>query len=224
MRLMTNEQFYALYPDFLLPIQQTFKGKGLALKITAETRGKWKNEVLYMIDLLFKKMEENGLDDKLSQAYFIAQSSHETSNFRKVEEDLSYSTARILEVYKSIFKDNPADAALYARNPEKLGNKVYANKFGNGDEASGDGYKYRGRGLLMTTFKYNYPNAYKDDPDSVTKNASDIISCGLEYWSQRNCSDLARAGDFIGVTRAITGGSFALHERKVQLSRLQRYL
>ena len=101
---------------------------------------------------LFEKYEINTLN---RAAGFLAQCSHESNNFRILEENLNYSADALIKVFPKYFKSLD-EAKLYARNPEKIANKVYANRMGNGDEASGDGFKYRGRGFIQLTGKNNY--------------------------------------------------------------------
>jgi len=87
-------------------------------------------------------------------AAFLAQTAHESAGFTAVRENLNYSAQALMKTWPSRF--NATTAAAYARQPEKIANKVYANRMGNGDEASGDGWRYRGRGLIQTTGKANY--------------------------------------------------------------------
>jgi putative chitinase len=88
-------------------------------------------------------------------AHFIGQIAHESGNFTSTTENLNYSTAGLLATFGKYFKST-AETVGYARNPEKIANKVYANRYGNGPESSGDGYKFRGRSGLQLTFKANY--------------------------------------------------------------------
>lgn len=95
------------------------------------------------------------IDEPLRLAHFLAQLAHESGNFTAVVENLNYSSDGLLKTFPKYFKDR-AIADQYARNPQKIGSRVYANRMGNGDEASGDGFKYRGRGYLQLTGKDNY--------------------------------------------------------------------
>lgn len=90
-----------------------------------------------------------------------AQAAHESAQFKLVRENLNYSSEGLLRTFPKYFK-TAADAAAYARQPVKIGNRVYANRMGNGNEASGDGYKFRGRGFFQITGKENYTNCGKD--------------------------------------------------------------
>lgn len=95
------------------------------------------------------------IDEPLRLAHFLAQLAHESGNFTAVVENLNYSSDGLLKTFPKYFKDR-ATADQYARNPQKIGSRVYANRMGNGDEASGDGFKFRGRGYLQLTGKDNY--------------------------------------------------------------------
>ena len=95
------------------------------------------------------------IDEPLRLAHFLAQLAHESGNFTAVVENLNYSSDGLLKTFPKYFKDR-ATADQYARNPQKIGSRVYANRMGNGDEASGDGFKFRGRGYLQLTGKNNY--------------------------------------------------------------------
>jgi putative chitinase len=95
------------------------------------------------------------IDEPLRLAHFLAQIAHESGNFTAVVENLNYSSDGLLKTFPKYFKDR-AIADRYARKPQQIGSRVYANRMGNGDEASGDGFKFRGRGYLQLTGKDNY--------------------------------------------------------------------
>ena len=105
-------------------------------------------------------VEKYGVDNPLRLAHFLAQCAHESGNFKVLYENLNYSSEGLLKIFPKYFKDK-ATADLYARKPEKIGNRVYASRMGNGDEASGEGYKFRGRGFIQLTGKDNY-KAFSD--------------------------------------------------------------
>src|SRR5262249_8858281 len=101
------------------------------------------------------RLPEFGVNTPKRIAHFLSQIGHESGGFRIKVEDLSYTAARLMQVWPSRFP-NMDIARQYERNPEKLGNFVYANRMGNGDAASGDGYRFRGRGLLQLTGRSMY--------------------------------------------------------------------
>jgi putative chitinase len=100
-------------------------------------------------------IERFNMTNPLRLAHFLAQAAHESGNFKFLKENLNYSADSLLKVFPKYFKDK-ATADKYARNPEKIANKVYASRMGNGDEVSGDGFKFRGRGYIQLTGKDNY--------------------------------------------------------------------
>ncbi len=109
----------------------------------------------YWTDALNKILPEYEINSSLRVAAFLAQCAHESGNFKFLTENLNYRWESLRKVFPRYF---PTDelAQQYARQPEKIANRVYANRMGNGDEASGDGWRYRGRGLIQLTGKDNY--------------------------------------------------------------------
>lgn len=107
-----------------------------------------------VIDQIPETAAKFGITTNLRLAHFLAQCAVESANFTAVVENLNYSAQRLLQVFPKYFKN--VDVNAYARNPQKIGSRVYANRMGNGDEASGDGFKFRGRGYIQLTGKNNY--------------------------------------------------------------------
>jgi putative chitinase len=99
-------------------------------------------------------LQRFNLNSALRLAHFLAQCDYESATFRYTEENLNYSAERLITIFPNYF--NAVNAAAYARKPKDIANKVYANRMGNGNEASGDGWRYRGRGYIQLTFKNNY--------------------------------------------------------------------
>lgn len=145
------------------------------------------------------------------KAAFIAQAMLESARFTRMEENLFYTTpARIAAVWPSRFK-NPTDATPYARDPKKLANKVYAERNGNGDEDSGDGWRYRGRGIFQLTGRSNYAKAsnglgrnYLAAPETVAL-PTDACLTAAWYWRSNGCNEAVDAGNFDATTRKING-------------------
>ena len=102
------------------------------------------------------------INNNLRLAHFLAQTSHESGGFRVIEENLNYSAIGLNKIFPKYFVDAGRDANDYHRQPEKIANVVYASRMGNGNTASGDGYRYRGRGLIQLTGKSNYSAFAKD--------------------------------------------------------------
>ena len=161
---------------------------------------------------LFNKFNVN---TQLRLSHFVGQMSAE-SNLKPIEENLRYSEGRLLDVFPKYF--TPITAKQYAMQPSKIANKVYANRMGNGDEKSGDGYRFRGRGFLMITGKNNYRELtewankngidadYLNNPDLLLREADSIISA-LWYWSVNNINQYADKDDILSVSRIINVGN-----------------
>jgi len=154
-------------------------------------------------------------------AAFLAQAMIESQRFTRLEENLFYTTpARIDAVFSAV--KSIEEATLYVRNPQRLANKVYANRNGNGDEASGDGWAFRGRGLFQLTGRANYKAAsegvgmgavYLHKPSLVAE-PSDACLTAAWYWQSRGCNQLIDAGNFDTTTRLINGPAMLhKHER-----------
>jgi len=108
--------------------------------------------VLSEIPLIMQKF---GIDSRLRLSHFLAQTAHESGNFKFTTENLNYSAEGLLRTFPKYFKEKSV-ADMYARKPEMIGSRVYANRMGNGDEASKEGFKFRGRGYIQLTGKDNY--------------------------------------------------------------------
>jgi putative chitinase len=149
-------------------------------------------------------------------ASFLAQTGDESHHFNVLEEHLSYSAARLMKVWPKRF---PACtiAQKYERNPEKLGNFAYANGIGNGPESSGDGYRFRGRGMIRLTGRSNYASASKalgedllDHPERLAEPALATMSAAW-FWASHSLNELDddRTGDndlddFTTITRILS--------------------
>lgn len=154
---------------------------------------------------------------------FLAQVSHESGGFQFVVENLNYSAEALTRVWPSRFP--PAIAAEYARNPEKIANRAYCDRMGNGDEASGDGWTYRGRGLIQLTGKDNYAafslqcdNMALVEPNLVAEPALAAESAGW-FWSRNGLNALCDSNDIVAMTKRINGGINGLDHRQELYSR-----
>lgn len=161
-------------------------------------------------------------------AGFLAQIGHESGGFRFTSENLNYRADALTRVWPSRFP--PGVAESYAMQPEKIANRAYADRMGNGDEASGDGWKYRGRGLIQLTGADNYAafsldadNEALSDPDSVAEPELAALSAGW-FWSKNGLNALADNRDIVGMTRRINGGTNGLDDRQMRYSRLMSVL
>jgi len=159
-----------------------------------------------------------GIDDVKKQAAFIGQCSHECNRFKTLEENLNYRPETLQKLFGHKFK--PEEFAIYAHNPEKIANRIYANRMGNRDESSGDGWKFHGRGCIQLTGHDNYwhfgqavnQDFVKGDPSLVATPMYAALSAGW-FWKTHGCNELAEAQNWEGLTKRINGGIFGLEER-----------
>lgn len=160
------------------------------------------------------------------QAAFIGQCAHESANFKVLEENLNYSAEALMSTWPTRFPTMEI-AKQYARNPEKIANKVYGGRMGNGPEETGDGWLYHGRGLIQLTGKDNYTfasDALREDfvhsPDLVLAPRWAAMTAGW-YWNKRQLNKEADAGDFATMTRKINGGLIGLADRVKHIEHAQ---
>ena len=158
------------------------------------------------------------------QSSFIGQCAHESGNFRILEENLNYSAARLMAVWPSRFPSLDV-AEQYANNPEKLANKIYSGRMGNGNEESGEGYAYRGRGLIQMTGKEAYANCGSGlgvdligSPDLLTTLEYACLSAGW-FWNKKGLNSLADVQDYETMTKRINGGLNGLDDRKAKIAK-----
>lgn len=167
------------------------------------------------------------INSDLRLAHFLAQCGHESAGFTATSESLNYSADALKKTFAKYFPDDLANR--YARQPAKVGARVYANRMGNGDEASGEGYVYRGRGYLQITGKANYARLAKGlaidlltSPDLVASEFP-LLSAAW-FWNSRNLNQLADHGagnDAVtAITKIINGGKNGLADRIVRFNKL----
>lgn len=161
-------------------------------------------------------------------AGFLGHAAHETGGFRTFTENMNYSASRLREVWPSRFP-SAAAAAPYAGNPEKLANKVYANRMGNGPETSGDGWANRGGGLFQHTGASEYARVRRrtghtqDEVRDPTR-ADAMLAAGLTYCIDREMLPALMAGDVPASTKKLNGGQIGLADRKIQIARFEAAL
>lgn len=153
-------------------------------------------------------------------AGFFAQIGHESAGLKVLEENLFYRAETLDKIFPKYFKNAGRNAADYAKQPEKIANVIYASRMGNGDTASGDGYKFRGRGAIQLTGRENYTNFGK----TIGKTAEQVIDYvttkkgALEsacwYWNSRKINATCDANDIVKMTKLINGGTIGLDDRK----------
>lgn len=178
---------------------------------------------------LNEAMEKFNIIGIARQASFLSQIGVESGQLTRLSEKLVYSPERLMVVWPKRFP-NIAVASQYANNARKLANFVYANRMGNGDAASGDGYKYRGRGLIQLTGKTNYEACGKacgfdlvDTPQLLEFPALASLSAAW-FWSANGLNRLADEGDQTMVTQRINGGVHGLAQRKAMFELARKVL
>jgi putative chitinase len=159
-----------------------------------------------------------GIETPLQQAAFIGQCGHECGNFRILEENLNYSADRLTKIWPKRFTSLEM-AQPYNRNPRKIANKVYSNRMGNRDEASDDGWRFRGSGWLQLTGHDNFFHAGKAcgvdfvmNPDLVRTPQYAAMTAGW-FWSTHKCNEVAQSQDWTRLTKIINGGNLGLADR-----------
>lgn len=165
----------------------------------------------------------------LCVAHFMAQTAHESAGYLQLEENLNYSATALSTLFAPYFVDT--DLTQYARQPEKIANRIYANRMGNGDEQSGDGWTYRGRGIIQLTGKANY-QAFSQSwgvdvlsqPDVVATAAELSVASACWYWQRHRINSAAQADNLIRVTQLINGGQHGLEDRARLLNIAKHYM
>ena len=152
-------------------------------------------------------------------AAFIAQCAHESGNFKLIKENLNYRAATLRKVFPKYFPDDSI-AEAYAGKQEMIANRVYGNRMGNGDEHSGDGFRYCGRGLIQLTGKDNY-QAFADSLEMAVEDVPEYLATfegaaqsACWFWEKNNLNQYADSGDILTMTKRINGGTLGLEDRK----------
>jgi putative chitinase len=182
-----------------------------ALKMSPAKAEEW-------IDAINETFDRFDISTPERQASFLGQCAHESAGFTALKENLNYSAEGLTKVWPKRFPSLDA-AQPYHRNPEKIANKVYADRMGNGDEESGEGFKYRGRGLIQLTGKDNYEACGEalgadlvNDPDQVSSPRYAALSAGW-FWDKNKLNQYADANDMTTLTKRINGGTHGIDDR-----------
>lgn len=168
------------------------------------------------LNKVFPKYEINTVN---RMAGFIAQCGHESLGFTVLKENLNYGAKGLLTTFKKYFPDE-STAAKYERKPEMIANRVYGGRMGNGPEASGDGYKFRGRGAIQLTGKDNYTKFATsigksiDEAIAYVETLEGAIESACWFWKANNLNALCDADDIVAMTKRINGGTIGLEDRK----------
>lgn len=176
-----------------------------------------------------QKLPLYDIDSKERIAMFLAQCGHESAGFSVLSENLNYSSKALRAVFSKYFKTQAA-ADEYARQPEKIANRVYANRMGNGPESSGDGWKYRGRGCIQLTGKDNYIKFAQDfnkpeviyNPELVSTPEYAVLSA-IWFWNKNDLNRYADAHDVKGITKRINGGLNGYDDRNALYQKVMKY-
>ena len=197
------------------PVQPVAPVGGLKLD---KLRGHIPDAVIAMIPDTAAKFQIN---TPLRLAHFLAQCGHESGGFRATQENLNYSAKGLNGIFRKYFPTEAA-AASYARNPQKIANKVYGNRMGNGNEASGEGYKFRGRGYIQLTGKENYTAFGKAIGEDILANPDKVASTyallsAAWFFSKNGLHKMADGGatDAVvtSITKRVNGGTIGLADR-----------
>lgn len=178
-------------------------------------RNKYVSQWCSALNLILPDYEIN---NNLRCAAFLAQCIHESGGFVFLTENLNYRAESLIKVWPRHFP-NLTIAKQYERNPEKIANKAYANRMGNGDESSGDGWRYCGRGLIQLTGKSNY-QAFADSIETplevipgYLQTFEGAVQSACWFWETNNLNALADKKDILGLTKKINGGTIGLDDR-----------
>ena len=180
-------------------------------------KGHIPDTVIAQIPSVVDKFEIN---TPLRLAHFLAQTGHESGGFKAVSENLNYGAAGLSSIFKKYF--TPESAKEYERKPEKIANIVYANRMGNGNQASGEGYKFRGRGAIQLTGKDNYTAFDKTVEDDILANP-DLVATKYPllsaawFWNKNGLNAIADTGAtdevVTKITKRVNGGTIGLPDR-----------
>jgi putative chitinase len=169
-------------------------------------------------DALAQCLPEYDINTPPRVAAFVAQCAHESGGFKAIKENLNYRAVTLRKVFPKYF---PTDelANAYAQKPEMIANRVYGGRMGNGDEHSGDGFRYCGRGLIQLTGKQNYQNF----ADSLEMSVEDVpeylatfegaVQSACWFWESNNLNQWADKSDIVTLTKRINGGTIGLEDR-----------
>ena len=175
--------------------------------------------ISYWYEALSQLLPEYQIDTPQRMAAFLAQCAHESGNFVFIKENLNYKAASLRKVFPKYFPDD-AIAAQYANKPEKIANRVYANRMGNGPEESGDGYAFCGRGLIQVTGRDNYSwfaaslGITPEEASEYMETFEGAAQSACWFWETNNLNQWADRGDILTLTKRINGGTIGLEDRK----------
>ena len=179
-------------------------------------RDDWKDWYEAMLEIL-PLWEVNTIE---RVAMFIAQCGHESAGFRVLTENLNYSAKALNTIFPKYFRRAGRDANDYHRQPEKIANVIYANRMDNGDSDSGDGWRFRGGGILQLTGRYNYTQFAKamemtaEEAVDYVRTKKGALDSACWFWDTNNINKWCDDMDVVGATKRINGGTIGLDDRK----------
>jgi putative chitinase len=177
-----------------------------------------------LVDPFNETFERFGIVTPAQQASWIGQCGHECGNFRIMEENLNYRAPTLLKLFpqtpKRVWGFTPESAAAYEKQPQRIANRIYGNRMGNRDEASGDGFRFRGSGFLQLTGMNNFYHAgqalgvdFIMQPELVRTPMYAAQTAGW-FWQTHRLNQYADSGDILTMTKRINGGTIGLEDRK----------
>jgi len=169
-------------------------------------------------EALSSVLPEYEIDSPQRVSAFIAQCTHESGGFKRLKENLNYKWESLRKVFPKYF---PTDelAQEYAHKPEQIANRVYGGRIGNGDESSGDGFRYCGRGLIQLTGRNNYTKFAEsigmavEEVPALLETFEGAVKSACWFWKTNNLNQFADAGDILTMTKRINGGTIGLEDR-----------
>ena len=176
-----------------------------------------------LADAFNETFDRFGISTPVQQASWIGQCGHECGNFRIMEENLNYRAATLLKLFprtpKRAWGFTPEEAAAYEKQPQRIANRIYGNRMGNRDEASGDGFRFRGSGFLQLTGHSNFFHAgqalgedFVMQPELVRTPKYAAMTAGW-FWQTHKLNQYADSRDFLMMTKKINGGTIGLDDR-----------
>jgi len=181
-----------------------------------------------LVDYFNETFDRFDISTPARQACWIGQCGHECGNFRIMEENLNYRASTLLKLFprtpKRAWGFTPEEAAAYERQPQRIANRIYSNRMGNRDEASGDGFRFRGAGFLQLTGHSNFWHAsqalgedFVMQPELVRTPKYAAMTAGW-FWQTHRLNQYADSGDYLTLTKRINGGTIGLEDRKKHIN------
>jgi putative chitinase len=171
------------------------------------------------LDALNEILPEYEINTPQRVAAFVAQCAHESGGFRALKENLNYKAESLVKVFPKYFPTLDL-AKQYEKQPEKIANKIYGSRMGNGDESTGDGFRYCGRGLIQLTGKENYSwfaaslEMPVEDVPEYLATFEGAVQSACWFWETNNLNQWADKDDILTLTKRINGGTIGLEDRK----------